>query len=702
MKKYLLLLWCCLLSLVVAAQLPDLSKYKTDKAKLEAVKKFCQKMVEKERYDSLMLGGRQGLAIAQRMKNDTTISVYNFYIGAGYEYSNSPRDSAIKYYQISEKYGMRTGMSERIINPQQRIVFIASLATIDTFTNKYVGKLEAELKQYKDPKTISSIAGALAPVYQERHQYDKAVNAYITDLEIKRKLKDSVGIGTSMVNLGNLYTLILDNDKAQTYFTEALPYLDNYAHGQMVCYYNLAAVYINKSRNDLAINYFQKGLAIARKLNDPDAINGINIKLGTIYVEQKQYARAEPILLACIDYAVKVNDWEMLSDGNETMGQLYNGKKEYPAAINWYQKALLVSTHHQLDERTAEIYQRMATAAEAARNYQMAYQYQVSYVKMKDSLAQQSSKKSIKEVETKYQTTQKEEKIKLLSQQQKVQELELQVQRRTRYYLSAGLILLLVIAGLMFRSYRIKQNANNALEEKNTELQALNAQLDEANRSKTKLFSILSHDLRAPIGSVFQFINLQKNYPAKFDPVESKKHNERILQSAENLMGTMEDILIWSKSQMDSFSLNMVTINACELIEQIIDLHQDFANERQVVLKKDCSSDIFINSDENFLKIVLRNIVSNGIKFTPPGGDILISAYQQSGIGQFKIYDNGVGMTKEQIANVFEWNSIRSDSSGLGLKLAYEFITRLGGTIDIDSTVGKGTTFIITVPQKIS
>src|SRR6201986_1794036 len=116
MKKCLLLIWCCLLSLAAVAQLPDLNKFKTDKVKLKAVDMFCQKMVAKERYDSLQLGGKLGLPVAQRMKNDTATAVYYFYIAVGFEYSNIPRDSAIKYYQISEKYGIKSGVTDRIIN----------------------------------------------------------------------------------------------------------------------------------------------------------------------------------------------------------------------------------------------------------------------------------------------------------------------------------------------------------------------------------------------------------------------------------------------------------------------------------------------------------------------------------------------------------------------------------------------------------
>lgn len=147
---------------------------------------------------------------------------------------------------------------------------------------------------------------------------------------------------------------------------------------------------------------------------------------------------------------------------------------------------------------------------------------------------------------------------------------------------------------------------------------------------------------------------------------------------------------------MDSFSLNLSEITALELISLTATMYQDFAEERKLTVEINCPPDINLTTDINFLKIVLRN----AIKFTPAGGHIKISAVQDEELVHFSIADNGPGLSNELIENIFEWNSIRSDSSGLGLKLAKEFTARLEGTIKIDSALTTGTTFTISVPTR--
>ena len=109
---------------------------------------------------------------------------------------------------------------------------------------------------------------------------------------------------------------------------------------------------------------------------------------------------------------------------------------------------------------------------------------------------------------------------------------------------------------------------------------------------------------------------------------------------------------------------------------------------------------ILLDTDPNFIRVILRNLVSNAIKFTPPGGTITLSGLSRDNKVLLRVKDTGPGLTKAGIANIFEWNSIRSDSSGLGLRLAREFAEKLGGAISVASTPGEGAEFTVILPAK--
>jgi signal transduction histidine kinase len=252
-------------------------------------------------------------------------------------------------------------------------------------------------------------------------------------------------------------------------------------------------------------------------------------------------------------------------------------------------------------------------------------------------------------------------------------------------------VLALILAVSLYRSYTIKKRSNQ-------ELNQLNNKLAEANNSKVKLLSIITHDLRSPVSSLFNFLQLQKINSGKLDKEEREKIDRNISQSADNLLEAMEDILIWSKSQMEHFMPVREFCDVDELLDEIIHLNSPFAAGKNITLKKEVNSGFSFYTDLNFIKIILRNLVSNAIKFTPPAGMVILTSVQHEHAIDFSVRDTGQGIEPADLKYIFEWNSIRSDSSGLGLKLAREFTEKLGGTISVTSQKDQGTEFIVSIP----
>jgi len=656
-------------------------------------------LVLANKFDSLKIVCKKGLPIVSPGVK-TQAAYLNLLMGSAF-LGRHENDSALYYYKRALAFSPADDKGRNIeifAAAQINLVNIYYTLGKPDSVNSYKEKMTAEVDTMRNIKVKMSLLKELGQIYFKTNQPENALKADFQLLSYFRNKKDSTELGKTMVEMSNVYELLFDFEKAKSYLLEGIPYINSDLQNKMIAFNNLAICYDDLKQYDKAITAYNKSIDIAKKIRDTDYMHAAYIGICTPLFELKQYDKVTKYLNDALVYYNTSKNEDQLLDILELLAKTEARKGNYIEAIGYYEKAVQSAKASGHIINIPDTYNYLADVASKAGLYQKAYHYELTYGKLRDSLSQASTKKSITDLEVKYQTNEKEQKIKLLNQASQLKDIELTGEKRKWGFLLVFVGFLLVTAFLLYRSYALKANSNKLLEQKNVALNLLNDKLNEANSSKTKLFSILSHDLRAPVGNLFSFLNIQKNHSHKLSPEQQAEHNDRIRQSAENLMESMEDLLIWSKSQMNSFSLNPVQINAAEMVEYVMGINRDFAAERKLLLDGSSGTCAVLFSDVNFLKIVLRNIVSNAIKFTPAGGSIKIFAQQVDGSVQFTIADTGLGITKEQIANLFEWNSIRSDSSGLGLKLAKEFTIRLGGSLAVHSELDKGTTFTVLIP----
>ncbi len=253
---------------------------------------------------------------------------------------------------------------------------------------------------------------------------------------------------------------------------------------------------------------------------------------------------------------------------------------------------------------------------------------------------------------------------------------------------------LTILIGLRYikKNYYISQSL---LEGKATDLERI-------NNTKNKLFTIVSHDLRAPLATVRSYLEILSN----LDP---KKENWQEIQSdliemTQNTDNMLSNILMWSTSQLEGISINKKLINLTDTLIPVIRVFQSIANAKQITLTFKADPGLKVLADENMLQLVIRNILSNAIKFTPNGGQIQMEVNSDYPNYVIKIIDNGVGMTDQIKDSIF---SLKAESSygtknekgvGLGLNLSKEFTDLQGGRIWFESSLGKGSTFYISIP----
>lgn len=234
------------------------------------------------------------------------------------------------------------------------------------------------------------------------------------------------------------------------------------------------------------------------------------------------------------------------------------------------------------------------------------------------------------------------------------------------------------------------------------QLQKQTLELQELNGVKDKLFSIISHDLRTPIYSLRNLFKNMEQYDLPGE--EIKLLLPDIVQDLNYTTALMENLLQWAKSQMAGANVNMELIEVETLVDEVKNLLRLQADSKNVYLKTKMEEPIYIFADKDMMNLVLRNLVSNAIKFTPETGEICIGAIQTDERVELFVKDTGMGIPQESIPKLFgdEFYTTKGTSNeagtGLGLILCKDFLKKNGGNISVTSDLGKGTTFTCELP----
>lgn len=248
------------------------------------------------------------------------------------------------------------------------------------------------------------------------------------------------------------------------------------------------------------------------------------------------------------------------------------------------------------------------------------------------------------------------------------------------------------------RIIRINDKQQRELVEARDELRILNA-------TKDKFFSIISHDLKSPIVSFLSMASLLNRKLDRLSPEDIKEMAASVSERGDNLMKLMENLLHWSRLQMKRIEFNPQVVPLVTLVDQVIYVLEAQATEKKIDIEAGIADDVSLRADPDMLNAILRNLVSNAIKFTPENGRIKIESSRSPDAVEISITDSGVGMTKENLEKLFRLDIIHTDlgtnreiGTGLGLILCKEMVEKHDGTISISSQEGQGTTVTFTIP----
>jgi len=576
-------------------------------------------------------------------------------------------------------------------------------------------RLEAEYPRTR-PNTgaRANLDEFLASAAQDAGEYARSLRHRLAVVAYRRLRPDTANLGITLINVGELFYLQNQHRKALAYRQEGLRWvrLDPDMAGMLPEIHALIGkTYRDLGQPDSARRQYETALRLLTPTSDPDVAGNIHAELGMVLgqlghlPEARRHARR-----ALASYAQSA-DLDGRCQAYFFAGEVELQARSFGPAQAYLRQAYRLAVQLENKDRYEPIFRQLATAEARLGHFAEAYRLRDRAAGLLDSAHNTAGQQAMATMEARYQNHDKQRQIGLLNAENRLRTAQAAAQRRSLYAALAGVAALLLGLGLIGFLLRQRQRAaallatqNEVLAALNQRLNGSNAQLAEANRAKAQLFSIVSHDLRAPVSNLFQLLELTQTAPHLLDEATRQQQTAHLRQSARDLLDTMEELLAWSKDQLDGLEPVPENLALAPLLAELTALYAPLAQRKNIELITACPPGLHLRTDPNFLRVILRNLVQNALKFTPADGQVRIEAETEpnpAGRITLRVADTGPGLSPAQLAQLLAPAGSAEaapppsadPAHGLGLRLTQEFVAKLGGELRAQSEPGAGTVF---------
>ncbi|MBC7382629.1 MAG: tetratricopeptide repeat-containing sensor histidine kinase, partial [Bacteroidia bacterium] len=557
-----------------------------------------------------------------------------------------------------------------------------------------------------DSAGIADCYNNIGNTYYSLGHYAEALNNQLNGLKIREAMNDRPAISNSLNNIAGVYCMIKNYKTALQYIIKAIKISeeDHDITGSINSYTNAGIINFFLKNYNAALEYNFKGLTLANQYGFKLDGRVCKIQLAETYLKMKLYANA-------FDYYNKALAVHTGFDNVEEdiaiymgLGNAYIETGEVKKGIDFLLKCFSVIKHVQYNVAMVDVTAYLAKAYALNKNFGKAYFYSSLHTAYNDSFLIDENNKKIAETQFNYELAKKETAIELLQKNKAIHEKETERQKIISVGLFAFTVLMLILLMNAILHLIKERKSKKLILKQKDEIELQQYALENLNRVKDKIFSILSHDLRGPVISLSQVLSmLDDETISQEDFFMLKKDLDKQLSTL-NLF--LDNLLHWSRAQMDGDqSVHITNISLAALADQNFDLLKEIANQKYITLINTIPTKLIIAADFDMIDLILRNLISNALKFTNENGRIEVSAQIENNTVVIAVSDTGIGMTTEQSDALFVSVPERSrrgtkgeKGTGLGLLLCKEFINKHNGSISIKSEPGKGSTFYVRLP----
>lgn len=610
------------------------------------------------------------------------------------------RLEAIGYYSRLLEFNIDVVRRGEILNRMG--YFNWQLGNFDT-SIKYFKQALTIFEELNDSAFIGRIYNNIATSNWGLGDNINALNNYQTSLNYRKKIGDTNGVSKVLNNIGKLYQDIGLYNEAFKMHNEALGYANKINNANSIAYTfaNIGNCYEHFNEIEKALETYEKGYNILTTSDKDNRSNSyFTTFIGGVYLKMNQPDSALYYNKMSIKYAKYINNKHRIASAENKLGINYLKINELDSAHFYINSSYNTSLEKGYTVLIKDNLFALADLAEKEGKINTAFHYYKQASVLNDSLYNQELVSKITDVQFKYTNEQKEREYLLLRKNNDIQEITIRQQKALTWYLIIGVVFALIVLLFISKSLASNKRLNKKLEvsEKN---------LINANADKDKFFTIIAHDLRTPFNGLLGITELLESDYDKMPNKEKKELISLLRKSSLNLYSLLDSLLQWARTQIGNMEYNFKTFDFYKNALNITETLGPVATAKNISVRNNIQPNTLVFADEISTLTVLRNLVSNAIKFTHAGGTITISCQEKDSELILLVSDNGVGMRKDKIGKLFMINERVTQpgtddelGTGLGLILCKEFIEKNNGTIWVESETGKGSTFSFSLPAK--
>jgi signal transduction histidine kinase len=588
---------------------------------------------------------------------------------------------------------------------------------------------------------------ALGKAYYNESEYRNALDTDRKLIELINKSGTKEDSATAFRQIGLVMMEMSWYDESLKYLMQAQQLFKEAGNlsKQANCLMNIGIVHDYLGNQPMSLFYYNQSLSYFMKIKDESGIANCKLNMGNVLTKQKKFTEACNNYLAAAEIYARTNNLNYLAAAYLDLSLAYKNQKKFDQSMDYLKKSYAIyatkndkyhfcffhlnmgellmqmnkpdeaKPHLDLAKSLAEEMEIMDLSARSyeflsdyyvkKKNFELAYKTLLKSQEINNSILNAETVKKVSEIQYRYEIAKREsEKMQLVRDNLQNQ---LKLSQRTTLMYIMGILLLMIgiVVVLLLLWNRMKHKANIELEAKNKLIGSQKEELIKLNASKDKFLSILAHDIKNPLAAILGISDILITDYEKLSEAERKGFNQDIYTSATNLFEIVNTLLNWSISQNGLISHQPRNFNISALCENSLIKLNPIAKLKDISLLNETDPDTTVYADDNMIMSVIHNLVSNAIKYSHRGGQIVVRTGNHEGLREISVIDNGIGITPENQAKLFRYDqSFRSkgttgeNGTGIGLILCKDFVERNNGTIWVESEFNAGSAFKFTLP----
>jgi len=542
-----------------------------------------------------------------------------------------------------------------------------------------------------DSMRVANSYLGLGSIFSQKGAYTQAMEYYTLASKRFLESEEFSGYRVAIGNIGYIQRSLGNYGSAIEYFkrSDSISVIQDDIAGKAFSRYNLSVVFKNMGQLDSALVYNQRGLELYEQIGIKKRVSYCYFTLGEIHKKKEDFKKALDAYQQSLEISIAVDDSVQIGYSSMAVADMYDELGNSRQSISYLDNAANVAQRMQLDILAMDIHERLAERQAKSGDLKNAYDNLHKFIVLKDSLYTKEKRELGSEIEAKYQNEQKTKEIELLASEKELQTLQLSKRENERNAIIAFAVLTLILAGLFYNQYRIKQRSNK-------ELQAL-------DQLKSNFFANISHEFRTPLTLIKGPIEHLEQNP---EEVLARGDIKMIRRNTNKVLNLVNQLLDLSRISQGKLQLNPTESDMFKCLRIATSSFNSHAAQNNMDYRVEIpDGTLWAAFDRDKLEQIIYNLLSNAFKFSEQDESVAFEASHAAGELRIQVSDTGIGIPSEKLPFIFDRfyqvdGSITKDKegSGIGLSLTKDLVELMDGTITVSSEEGKGTFFTVQLP----